>query len=424
MLEPQVYRGTVPAAPQPQPSDEPLIEIEESSDNYARIVATPLPPGFGITLGNALRRVLLSSLQGAAVTSVRIDGVQHEFSTIPNVKEDTIEFLLNVKELRIRALSDRPGTLILDVSGREGAITAQDIQVPEHYEIVNPDLYLATVNSRDGRLYIEFNVEQGRGYVPAGQLDGTTIGVIPIDAIFSPVRKVNYQVVPTRVGQETNYDKLTLEVWTDGTITGVEAVSKSADILIEQFRLFSHMGRPALPVVERGLGAGVVLTPDRYNMQIEDLNLSMRAYNCLRRSGLMTVGQVLEKSEEELLALRNFGRKSYDELRVRLDEMSLLAADRGELPELPEAAPLDEEEAPLSARRVAAEPEEETAAPEPALAEAPAEEPAPPAKAPKPSRAKAKAAAAAAEGGEEEEIPEWKRKLMALTAEEGGEEAS
>jgi len=424
MLEPQVYRGTVPAAPQPQPSDEPLIEIEESSDNYARIVATPLPPGFGITLGNALRRVLLSSLQGAAVTSVRIDGVQHEFSTIPNVKEDTIEFLLNVKELRIRALSDRPGTLILDVSGREGAITAQDIQVPEHYEIVNPDLYLATVNSRDGRLYIEFNVEQGRGYVPAGQLDGTTIGVIPIDAIFSPVRKVNYQVVPTRVGQETNYDKLTLEVSTDGTITGVEAVSKSADILIEQFRLFSHMGRPALPVVERGLGAGVVLTPDRYNMQIEDLNLSMRAYNCLRRSGLMTVGQVLEKSEEELLALRNFGRKSYDELRVRLDEMSLLAADRGELPELPEAAPLDEEEAPLSARRVAAEPEEETAAPEPALAEAPAEEPAPPAKAPKPSRAKAKAAAAAAEGGEEEEIPEWKRKLMALTAEEGGEEAS
>ena len=424
MLEPQVYRGTVPAAPQPQPSDEPLIEIEESSDNYARIVATPLPPGFGITLGNALRRVLLSSLQGAAVTSVRIDGVQHEFSTIPNVKEDTIEFLLNVKELRIRALSDRPGTLILDVSGREGAITAQDIQVPEHYEIVNPDLYLATVNSRDGRLYIEFNVEQGRGYVPAGQLDGTTIGVIPIDAIFSPVRKVNYQVVPTRVGQETNYDKLTLEVSTDGTITGVEAVSKSADILIEQFRLFSHMGRPALPVVERGLGAGVVLTPDRYNMQIEDLNLSMRAYNCLRRSGLMTVGQVLEKSEEELLALRNFGRKSYDELRVRLDEMSLLAADRGELPELPEAAPLDEEEAPLSARRVAAEPEEETAAPEPALAEAPAEEPAPPAKAPKQSRAKAKAAAAAAEGGEEEEIPEWKRKLMALTAEEGGEEAS
>src|SRR3970040_1818298 len=145
MLEPQVYRGTVPAAPQPQPSDEPLIEIEESSDNYARIVATPLPPGFGITLGTAVRRVLLSSLQGAAVTSVRIDGVQHEFSTIPNVKEDTIEFLLNVKGLRLRALDDRPGTLVLDVSGREGEITAADLQVPEHYEVMNPNLHLATM---------------------------------------------------------------------------------------------------------------------------------------------------------------------------------------------------------------------------------------------------------------------------------------
>ena len=152
--------------------------MEETSDtgDYARIVASPLPPGFGITLGNALRRVLLSSLQGAAVTSVRIDGVQHEFSTIPNVKEDTIEFLLNVKELRLRALSDRPGTLILDISGREGPITAADIQVPEHYEIVNPDLYLATIDSADARLYVEFNVEQGRGYVPAGQVDGTTHG--------------------------------------------------------------------------------------------------------------------------------------------------------------------------------------------------------------------------------------------------------
>src|SRR3990170_624855 len=167
MLESQVYHG-VAASPAPeQPSYEPQIEIEESGEDFARIVAAPLLPGFGITLGNALRRVLLSSLPGAAVTSVRIDGVQHEFSTIPNVKEDTIEFLLNVKELRIRALSDRPGTLILDVSGREGAVTAQDIQVPEHYEIVNPDLYLATVNSKAGTLYIEFHVDQGRGYVPA-----------------------------------------------------------------------------------------------------------------------------------------------------------------------------------------------------------------------------------------------------------------
>src|SRR3972149_4633630 len=261
MLESQLYRPAgVPPAPPPQPIvEEPRIEVEDTSEfgEYARIVAAPLPPGFGITLGNALRRVLLSSLTGAAVTSVRIDGVLHEFSTIPNVREDAIEFLLNVKELRLRALSDRPGTVILDITGREGPITAADLQVPEHYEIVNPELYLATVDSPDGRLYVEFNIEQGRGYVPAGQVDGTTIGVIPVDSIFTPVRKVNYKVSSTRVGQATNYDKLTLEVWTDGTVTAVEAGSSSADGIIEQFRLFSHMGRPALPIVERGLGAGI-----------------------------------------------------------------------------------------------------------------------------------------------------------------------
>lgn len=414
MLEQQLYRGggSVMTQQPPQVSDEALIEVEESREDYARIVAAPLPPGFGITLGNALRRVLLSSLRGAAVTSVRIDGVQHEFSTIPNVKEDTIEFLLNVKEMRLRALADRPATMVLDITGREGAITAADIQVPEHYEIVNPDLYLATVNSADGRLYVEFNVEQGRGYQPAGQVDGTAIGVIPVDAIFSPVRKVNYKIEHTRVGQATNYDKLTLEVWTDGTVTGVDAVSKSADILVEQFTLFSHMGRPALPTVERGLGAGIQLTPDRYHMAIEDLNLSMRAYNCLRRSGLMTVGQVLEKSEEELLALRNFGRKSYDELRERLDELGLLPADSGgaDEGELPEALPLDEEEAPISATREAAASEAEPAIEaEAAVAEAAAP-------APKKGRSK-KAAKEATEGGEEEE-PEWKRKLRALTGEE------
>src|SRR3972149_3379886 len=195
MLEPQVYRGSGPyVPPQTEPSDEVRIDIEESTEDYARVVAAPLPPGFGITLGNALRRVLLSSLPGAAVTSVRIDGVQHEFSTIPNVKEDTIEFLLNVKGLRLRALSDRPGTLVLDISGREGAITAADLQVPEHYEVMNPDLYLATVDSPDGRLHVEFNVEIGRGYVPAGETDGLPIGVIPIDAIFSPGRQAHYKV--------------------------------------------------------------------------------------------------------------------------------------------------------------------------------------------------------------------------------------
>jgi DNA-directed RNA polymerase subunit alpha len=413
MLESQIYRGvSAPLTPQPEVVEEPTIEIEESTDDYARLVASPLPPGFGITLGNALRRVLLSSLQGAAVTSVRIDTVQHEFSTIPNIKEDTIEFLLNVKELRLRANSDRPGTLVLDLTGREGPVTAADIQVPEHYDIVNQDLYLATADSADGRLYVEFNVELGRGYVPAGHVDGASIGVIPIDAIFSPVHKVNYKVEHTRVGQATNYDKLTLDVWTDGSVTGSEAVSRSADVLIEQFRLFSHMGRLELPRVERGLGAGVQLPPDKYNMAIEDLNLSMRAYNCLRRSGLITVAHVLEKSEEELLALRNFGRKSYDELRDKLDELGLLSLERGgEEMLLPEAPPLDAQEAPPAARRATTDPEPYAQT----TTEAPVSlDPTPVGKAKKTPKTKAKAAPAMSEDGEEEE-PEWKRTLRQLT---------
>ena len=411
MLEQQLYRGAGigVVATVPQPSDEPQIEVEDATGNFARIIAAPLPPGFGITLGNALRRVLLSSLKGAAVTSVRVDGVQHEFSTIPNVKEDTIEFLLNVKELRLRALSDRAGTLVLDVTGRTGPVTAADIQVPEHYEIVNPDLYLATVDAKDGRLYVEFNVEQGQGYQPAGQVDGTMIGVIPVDAIFSPVQKVNYRIEHTRVGQATNYDKLTLEIWTDGTMTAVEAISKSAEVLIDQFRLFSHMGRPVMPTVERGLGAGRQLPPDKYNMAIEDLNLSMRAYNCLRRSGLMTVGQVLEKSEEELLALRNFGRKSYDELRERLDEMNLLPMDAGRTSEdegadLSPALPLKDDERPIG-RRAAAVADDEAASVEPRPIG-------------RKTRAKAASASSGTEKEGEEEIPDWKRALKQLTEEE------
>ncbi len=409
MLESQVYRG-VPASPVvEEPSTEPKIEVEEIEEDCARIVAAPLAAGFGITLGNALRRVLLSSLPGAAVTSVRIEGVQHEFSTMANVKEDTIEFLLNVKELRLRALSDRPGTLILDVSGREGEITAADLQVPEHYEVINQELHLITMDSPKGQLHVELNVEPGRGYVPAGQVDGLPIGVIPLDAVFSPVRKVNYKVGRTRVGQETNYDRLEMEVWTDGTIGAVDAVSRSAEILSEQFRVFAHMGQPPLPVVERGLGAGVVLTPERYNMPIEDLNLSMRAYNCLRRSGLMTVGQVLEKSEEELLSLRNFGRKSYEELRDKLNELGLLPAEQPE--EVTEAPPLEEGEMPI----LAPQPTVEEAEAVPAVEEAAVEEEAPVPAAKGTEGKKAEAAP------EDDDVPDWKRKLKELTAEEAGE---
>lgn len=325
--------------------ESPQIEIVEETENYVKVVAEPLDRGFGTTLGNALRRVLLSALPGAAVTSIRIDEVDHEFSTIPHVREDTTELLLNVKAIRLRALSDRPAKMYLEVSG-EREVTAGDIQASPDYEIVNPGLHLATLDSPEAHLTIEFNVERGVGFVPAGQAEGLPIGVIPVDAIFTPVRQVKYEVQPARVGQLTNFDRLILEVWTDGTISGTEAISQSADILIRELQLFSQLGKPLPPVVERGLGVGTALPPDKYNTRIEDLGLSVRAYNCLKRSGLMTVGQVLEKSEEELLALRNFGRKSYEELKEKLIQMGFLppeAAGREEKAETAEEEPVLEE---------------------------------------------------------------------------------
>jgi DNA-directed RNA polymerase subunit alpha len=305
----------------------PQLNLEEEIEGtFGRIVAEPLEAGFGTTIGNALRRTLLSALPGTAITAVRIEGVEHEFSTLPNIKEDMVEFLLNVKDIRIHSLTDRPGKMYLEVSGQRD-VTAADIQPTADYEIVNPELHLATLESADARLSVEFTVEQGSGYTPAGSADGLPIGVIPVDAIFSPVRRVNYRVEHTRVGQVTNFDRLILEVWTDGTIAPVDAVSNAAEVLAEQFALFSRFGKPQSTVVGRGLGSGSALPPDRYNTPIEDLNLSVRAYNCLKRSGLMTVGAVLEKSEEELLALRNFGRKSYDELRDKLISMGFLQPD-------------------------------------------------------------------------------------------------
>ena len=302
------------------------LEEEESEETFGRIVAEPLEAGFGVTIGNALRRTLLSALPGTAVTAVRIEGVEHEFSTVSHVKEDVVEFLLNVKDIRIRSLTDRPGKMYLEASG-DGVVTAGQIEQTADYEIVNPEMHLATLEGARAKLSVEFTVEQGRGYVPAGTSDGLPIGVIPVDAIFSPVRRVNYRIEHTRVGQVTNFDRLVLEVWTDGTIQASDAVSKAAEILADQFGIFSRLGRPEPTVVGRGLGSGSALAPDRYNTPIEDLNLSVRAYNCLKRSGLMTVGAVLEKNEDELLALRNFGRKSYDELREKLVTMNFLSEE-------------------------------------------------------------------------------------------------
>ncbi len=313
------------------PEVTPELETVEETANYGKFVAEPLDAGYGITLGNAIRRVLLSSLEGAAIYSVRIEQVQHEFSTVPGMHEDTTEFLLNVKEIRLQALADRPGSLSLDAQG-PGEVTAGDIQVPADFEIVNPELHLATLDSKDTRLNVEFNVRLGKGYVPATTLEGMPIGTIPIDAIYSPVRKVNYRVEKTRVGQSTNFDKLILEIWTDGTITPTDALGQSADILMDQFALFSQMGRPQIAWggTDTGAASGGGRGPAdaRWNTPIEDLQLSVRAYNCLKRSGLMTVGQVLERSEDELLSLRNFGRKSYDELRDRLIELGYVDGDQ------------------------------------------------------------------------------------------------
>jgi DNA-directed RNA polymerase subunit alpha len=302
------------------------LEEEESEETFGRIVAEPLEAGFGVTIGNALRRTLLSALPGTAITAVRIEGVEHEFTTVPHLKEDVVEFLLNVKDIRIRSLTDRPGKMYLEASG-DGPVTAGQIEQTADYEIVNPELHLATLEGARAKLSVEFTVEQGRGYEPAGSSEGLPIGVIPVDAIFSPVRRVNYRVEHTRVGQVTNFDRLVLEVWTDGTIQASDAVSHAAEVLAEQFAIFSRLGRPEPTVVGRGLGSGSALPPDRYNTPIEDLNLSVRAYNCLKRSGLMTVGAVLEKNEDELLALRNFGRKSYDELREKLVTMNFLSEE-------------------------------------------------------------------------------------------------
>jgi DNA-directed RNA polymerase subunit alpha len=297
----------------------PKIECEYSSENYGRFVVEPLEPGFGTTLGNSLRRVLLGSLPGAAVTAVKVEGIQHEFTTLPHVKEDVIEFLLNVKELRLKALSDRQGRLFLEVKG-EGAVCAGDISPSADFEVVNPELHLVTLDSPDAHLEVMFYVEQGKGYVPAGRGDGSPLGVIPVDAIYTPVRRVNYSVGKTRVGQASNYDRLLLEVWTDGTISASDALSQSAEILVGHFSLFYDLGKAP---VESEEPPATAIPPEQYEMHLEQLGLSARTFNSLRRNSITKVGELLEQSDEELLGLRSFGQKSLDEVKERLEALDL-----------------------------------------------------------------------------------------------------
>jgi DNA-directed RNA polymerase subunit alpha len=326
----------------------PKVECVEGTETYGRFVAEPVEKGFGVTLGNALRRVLLSSLPGAAVTWAMIESVQHEFSTIPHVKEDTIDFLLNVKAIRLRHLAQRSGKLRLEAEG-EGQVRAGDIKPSADFEIVNPELYLATLDAPEARLDVEFNVEIGRGYVPASSSDSLPIGAIPIDAIFTPLRKVNYSVEPSSLREGSNQEKLILEVWTDGSISPIEAVSQSAALLIEQFGCFRELAK-----VITQEGAEIVwqrlIPPEQYLMPLDQLNLSTHTYNSLRRGGVTTLGQILEKSLDGLCALAGFGAKSREEVEVALKRL--------DLPFIPEAK--EKKEKKKASKATASKKEEDT----------------------------------------------------------------
>ncbi len=310
----------------------PKLECVEAEDRFGRFVAEPLEKGFGTTLGNALRRVLLSYLPGAAVTRVGIEGIQHEFSPIPYVKEDTMEFLLNVKALRLKPSSGHAGKLALEVAG-ERTVYAADIGPSTDFEIVNPELYLATLDSPEARFFVEFDVELGRGYRLAESGDNLPVGVIPLDAIFTPIRKVNFTTEPIHIGRETSHERLYLEVWTDGTISPADAVSQAANILVEQLTPFVGCGQVVAMAEEEAVHPAI--PKEKYNMPVEQLDLSVRTMNCLRHAGITTVGEVFSKGERELMDLRNFGQKSWLELKERLEGLGLsLAAE-----EEPESEP-------------------------------------------------------------------------------------
>jgi len=294
----------------------------------------PLDKGVGITLGNGLRRMLLGYLSGAAVTSVKIEGIQHEFSTIPNVKEDTIEFLLNIKAIRIKANTNRPGKMVLEVA-REGEVHASDIKPSDEFDIVNPDQYLATLDSPDAVLNVEFTIETGEGFLQADTNANLPIGVIPVDAIFTPIRKVNYKIEPMHIGRETSRERMYIDVWTDGTISPTDAVSQAAELLAEQLTPFVNLATASENKVEKK--AAISSIPDeKFNMPVEELDLSVRTMNSLRRGGITTVGELVSRGEKELLSLRNFGQKSRQEVEERLATLGLsLASDNQPKEEIP-----------------------------------------------------------------------------------------
>jgi DNA-directed RNA polymerase subunit alpha len=308
----------------PNKFSNPVIEVVERADDntYARFVIEPLERGYGITLGNSLRRILLSSLPGSAVTSVKIEGVLHEFSTIPGVLEDVTEIILNIKSLALKGHTDEARFLRLECEG-EGVVTAGDIIAGSDLEILNPDLKIATLD-KDGRLFMEMTVERSRGYLPAekNKRPEYGIGVIPVDAIFTPIYKVNYQVEDTRVGMVTDFDKLTLDVWSNGSITPEEATGLAAKILTDRLRMFLNLS-DNLPGVEI-LPEDVVEEKDKIlEMTIEELDLSVRSYNCLKRAAINTVEELTHKTQEDMIKVRNLGKKSLEEVEHKLRDLGL-----------------------------------------------------------------------------------------------------
>ena len=304
----------------------PKIEREAEARNYGKFVISPLEHGYGVTLGNTLRRVLLSSLEGAAVTSVRLVDVLHEFSDIPGVREDVLQVMLQVKQVRLMMEGVDTTRMHLEVRG-EGVVTAADIVTPPEITIINPDLYLFTADSAKARLDIEFTVERGRGYAPSNERGRMPIGELPVDAIFSPVKRINWEVQAARVGQSTNYDKLVLEIWTDGSISPENALSTSAKILIEHLRYVAGISEESLTISMEKEVAGSHLTSEVAETPVESLDLSVRVFNSLKRTGIITVGDVLElleKGDQAVMSIRNFGEKSLEELRTKMHEKGYL----------------------------------------------------------------------------------------------------
>lgn len=300
-----------------------LVEDDTATDGYTKFVIEPLERGFGTTIGNSIRRVLLSSLPGAAVVGVRIDGVAHEFSTMPAVVEDVAEIILNLKEMRLILHSDDPKTLMLEAEGK-GDVTAEDIQTDADVEILNPDLHIASLDE-GGQLRMEIHVDSGRGYVIAEQnkMPDQPIGVIPMDAMFSPVTRVNFQVENTRIGQRTDYDRLVLEIWTDASVGPQDALSTASQILRNHLQLFISIDDQFISEPEEEVDEKAEEIKKLLQMNVEELELSVRSSNCLRAADIKTLADLVQKSETEMLKYRNFGRKSLTELSQILQEMEL-----------------------------------------------------------------------------------------------------